>query len=143
MMERNPFVGSWTYRSFLNDPKSATQPNDLLFGLGALHITEAAPDVLNGEIGGDGWGPLELRGSRTYGNPMAARFQGRGVVNGELWVYDYIAFLIPAWPDGVNQVSALVGSVIRTQQHSSTGGGVRPAGVVASFYAVRVPDLER
>jgi hypothetical protein len=33
---------------------------------------------------------------------------------------------------------AIVGSVIRTIPHSNGNGGTAPAGVVASFYAVRV-----
>jgi hypothetical protein len=33
--------------------------------------------------------------------------------------------------------AALAGSVVRTVPHESGGGGVAPAGVVASFYAVR------
>ena len=31
----NPFVGSWTYRSLLNDPDLQTAFNDLQFGLGS------------------------------------------------------------------------------------------------------------
>jgi len=75
-----------------------------------------------------------LKGSRAYGNPMQARFQGVGEIDGERWVYDYQGYLVPDWPDGVNQVAAIVGSVIRTVAHS---GGNAPAGVVCSFYAVK------
>lgn len=69
---------------------------------------------------------------------MQARFQGKGVVSGEEWVYDYIGWLVPAWPNSNDtlQRPAIVGSVVRTVPHSSGSGGVAPAGVVASFYAV-------
>lgn len=45
---------------------------------------------------------------------------------------------MPHWPNGVGQRQAIVGTVIRTLPHS--GGQPSkavPAGVVASFYAVR------
>ena len=135
----NPFVGSWTYRSLLNDPNPATDFEKLEFGLGTLTITDAGPDQLGGSIGGDGWGPLALRGSMNPGNPRQARFQGKGLDNGELWIYDYICWLVPVWPNSTDtlQTAALVGSVVRTIPHSGGDGTVHPAGVVASFYCVR------
>jgi hypothetical protein len=71
---------------------------------------------------------------------MQVRFQGKGIVSGEMWVYDYIGWLVPTWPnsDSTLQRDAIVGSVVRTVPHKSGGGGENPAGAVASFYAVRV-----
>jgi hypothetical protein len=137
-MKDNPFVGKWTYRSLLNDPDVNLDFGKLEFGRGTISIKEDSPQVLTGTIGGDGWS-LTLHGSRAYGSPMQARFQGKGLVAGEEWVYDYIAWLVPVWPnsDATLERSALVGSVVRTLAHSSSGGGMAPAGVVASFYAVR------
>src|SRR6185437_8655807 len=138
-MSDNPFVGSWTYRSLLNDPAIGTAFNDLEFGRGTLVIAAAAPELLTGTIGGDGWS-LALHGSRGYGSPMAVRFQGRGIVGGEEWVYDYIGWLVPVWPnsDASKQRPAIVGSVTRTIPHPTgkDGKAIAPAGVVASFYAV-------
>jgi len=137
-MSDNPFVGKWTYRSLLNDPDVSTAFNDLEFGRGTIEITEGPLEQLLGVIGGPGWS-LALKGSRAYGSPMQARFQGVGVVSGEKWIYDYQGYLVPPWPNGVDQRPAIVGSVIRTIPHSgSAPGTVNPAGVVASFYAVRV-----
>ena len=138
-MSDNPFVGSWTYRSLLNDPDPKKQFNDLQFGLGTIVIEEAAEEVLKGTIGGEGWS-LNLYGSRDYGTPMQVRFQGKGLVSGAEWVYDYIGWLVPVWPnsDDTLQRAAIVGSIVRTVPHSSGNGGVAPAGVVASFYAVRL-----
>lgn len=138
-MNANPFVGTWTYRSLLNDPDVTTDFDKLEFGRGTLVITEASPDTLGGTIGGPGWS-LSLHGAFAYGSPMQARFQGRGVVGGEEWIYDYIGWLVPVWPNSNAglQHAAIVGSVVRTIPHSSGSGGVAPAGVVASFYAVRV-----
>jgi hypothetical protein len=136
-MSENPFEGSWTYRSFLNDPDVNKNFDDLEFGRGTIIIEQAPMQALKGTIGGPGWS-LVLKGARTYGNPMHARFQGVGVVNGEKWIYDYEGYLVPDWPNGVDQIPAIVGSVIRTIPHSgSQPNTVNPAGVVASFYAVR------
>jgi hypothetical protein len=141
-MSDNPFVGSWTYRSLLNDSDVNTDFDALEFGRGTIVINDAPMQLLTGTIGGPGWS-LALKGAREYGNPMHARFQGTGIVNGEQWVYDYDGYLVPAWPNGVQQVPAIIGSVIRTVPHSGgapKGGGpppINPAGVVVSFYAVR------
>jgi hypothetical protein len=133
----NPFVGNWTYRSFLNDPDINKSFNDLEFGVGTLVLEDAPMQSLKGTIGGTGWS-LALKGAREYGNPMHARFQGVGRVNGEKWVYDYEGYLVPDWPNGGGQIPAIVGSVVRTIPHSgSQPDTVAPAGVVCSFYAVR------
>ena len=141
-MSDNPFVGSWSYRSFNNDPDLSIAFNDLQFGIGTIVIEEAPMQLLQGTIGGDTWS-LTLKGAREYGNPMHVRFQGTGVNNGEQWIYDYDGYLVPAWPNGVQQVPAIVGSIVRTVPHSGSppkDGGpapVHPAGVVASWYAVK------
>ena len=136
-MSDNPFVGTWAYRSFLNDADVNKAFNDLEFGRGTIVIEEAPMQSLKGTIGGPTWS-LTLKGARAYGNPMHARFQGVGQVKGEQWIYDYEGYLVPDWPNGVDQIAAIVGSVIRTRPHSGDQPGtVNPAGVVASFYAVK------
>jgi hypothetical protein len=55
------------------------------------------------------------------------------MVGGVQWIYDYNGYYVTHWPNGVDQVEAIVGSVIRTIPHGATN----PAGVVVSFYAVR------
>jgi hypothetical protein len=50
------------------------------------------------------------------------------------WEYDYSGVIACRWPNGVNQVPSLVGTVIRAKPHDGA-----PAGVVASFVAVRQP----
>lgn len=147
-MSDNPFVGSWTYRSFNNDPTQflGTATGDalcqdlenLVFGNGTIVIDDGPMDQLTGTIGGSGWS-LALTGSRSYGDPMTIRFQGKGVVGPEEWIYAYVGYLVPQWPNGVQQVPAIVGSIVRVIPHQDgTGhGAVHPAGVVASWYAVR------
>jgi hypothetical protein len=130
-MLKNPFIGNWTYRSFLSDPNLATPFNDLEFGRATITIEEAPLGVLLGTIGGPGWS-LALSGSINYGDPFSVRFQGKGLVGAEEWIYDYLGYLIKPWPNGVNQVPAITGSVVRTIPH-----GGSPAGVVCSWIAVR------
>ena len=137
----NPFVGTWTYRSLLNDPDVNTAFNDLEFGRGTIQFKAIDSTTLGGTIGGPGW-QLELHGSFGYGSPMQVRFQGKGVVSGAEWIYDYIGWLVPVWPNSNRnlQYPAIVGSVVRTIPHPSGDkkkNGVSPAGVVASFYAVK------
>ena len=129
----NPFVGKWIYRSLLNEPDINKNFNDLEFGRATLVIETAMFDELHGTIGGTDWS-LVLRGSCGYGSPMSVRFQGKGFVGGEEWIYDYIGWLVPVWPNSNSnqQHPAIVGSVVRTIKH-----GTAPAGIVASFYAVR------
>jgi hypothetical protein len=138
-MTDNPFVGTWTYRSLINDPNVNTDFSKLEFGRGTLVITALSSTTLGGTIGGPGWS-LDLHGSFGYGSPAQVRFQGRGIVNGEEWIYDYIGWLVPVWPNSTDtlQRAAIVGSVVRTIPHSGgKPGTINPAGVVASFYAVQ------
>jgi hypothetical protein len=53
-MSDNPFVGSWTYRSLLNNPDVNTVFNNLEFGRGTIEIAEAPMQLLAGTIGGPG-----------------------------------------------------------------------------------------
>lgn len=128
----NPFVGTWTYRSLLNDPAIGTDFDKLEFGRGNLVIAENADGTLKGVIGGPGW-QLALYGGFGFGE--AAWFRGQGVVDKEEWIYDYWATRVPIWPNSTpkQQRAALVGSVTRVIAHSA---GKSPAGAVASFYAV-------
>jgi hypothetical protein len=64
-MSENPFVGSWTYRSFLNDPDVNKSFNDLEFGRGTIIIEQASMRALKGTIGGPGWS-LVLKGARVW-----------------------------------------------------------------------------
>lgn len=129
-------LGTWTYRSFLSITDVNADFNSLEFGRGNIRIDDAPMNVFSGLIYGDGW-QLALNGSITYGNPAALRFQGKGVVGGEEWIYDYEGYVVKPWPNGIDQVPAIVGTIVRTIPHSSGSGGVAPAGVVAQWIAVK------
>jgi hypothetical protein len=137
-MSQKPNLGSlhgkWTYRSFLPISDVNTPFNDLEFGRGTITIAEAPMGVLAGTIGGAGW-QLELSGSINYGDPYSVRFQGRGVLAGAEWIYDYQGYVIKPWPNGIDQVPTIVGSIVRTIPHPDGSGGVAPAGVVCAWVA--------
>jgi hypothetical protein len=127
--------GLWTYRSFLNNPDLKVDFNALAFGSGNLKIETNEDGSLTGKIYDTGW-ELELKGSFQQGSPATLWFQGKGMVNDALWVYDYLCYVVPQIPNGDKQVAALVGSVTRAIPHPNGNGGTSPAGVVCSFYAV-------
>lgn len=132
-MITNPMLGKWSYRSFLRDPNLDVEFNDLRFGAGTLDLDANSTGELIGTLGGTGWG-LGLFGSYSFGAPMHARFQGKGVIGNEEWVYDYYGFLTPKWPNGVDERPSIAGTIVRTVPHSQ---GQAPAGLVASWIAVK------
>ncbi len=138
-MSDNIFAGSWAYRSFYNDPDlTITDLSALELGQGTIVFSDAASGVVAGTIGGPGW-TLNLHGSATYGFPSQVWFQGTGIVGGEEWIYAYVGWMVPVWPNSTDtlQRAAFVGSVTRVIAHSNGSGGTSPAGVVGSFYACR------
>jgi hypothetical protein len=134
----SPLVGKWTYRSFINNPDPDIEFNKLTFAVADLSFDEAEFGKVSGRLSfGDDY--LKLTGTITYGNPFTIRYQGVGatpgtIENGQPWVYDYLGFIAPAWPNGVDQRPAIVGTIVRTVAHS---GGTAKAGFVASWIAVR------
>ena len=78
----NILIGTWTYRSFVNNPDLSVPFNNLEFGRGNIRIDAAPMNEFKGLIYGEGW-QLELNGSTNYGYPFVVRFQGKGIVGGE------------------------------------------------------------
>ncbi len=66
--------------------------------------------------------------------PYRYAFRAGTWLSGEQWIYGYIGWLVPAWPNSTDTLDcpAIVGSVVRTNQWRD------PGRVVASFYAVRM-----
>jgi hypothetical protein len=129
-------LGTWTYRSFLSNPDLDADFDALEFGRGYIRIDATPLDRFSGLIYGPGW-QLTLTGASNYGNPVTLRFQGKGVVSGEEWIYDYEGYVVKPWPNGVAQVPAIVGTIVRTIPHASGNGGTSPAGVVGQWIAVK------
>jgi len=131
-------LGTWTYRSFLSNPDLNADFDALEFGRGNIRIDDAPLQMFSGLIFGPGW-ELKLKGAIAYGNPFNVRFQGVGIVGGAQWIYDYSGFLVPDWPNGIDQRPALVGSIVRTIPHPTgpNNKSTAPAGVVAQWIAVK------
>jgi hypothetical protein len=132
----NPFLGDWTYRSFINDPDISKDFHDLEFGRGELVIEDFAPGSFNGRLVFSDTYQFKLSGSSSLDHPpFSVRFQGVGdTADSQGQIYDYIGYLVPDWPNGIGQRPAIVGSVIRTVAHN---GGKAAAGVVSSWIALK------
>lgn len=137
----NLFQGTWIYRSFLNKPVltdgDPARLAALLFAEATWTVNDAPPDVFQGQLS---FGPgevMDLNGVITPAGGVSGAHvhivgKGRPGTSTEHLFYDYDGSLAEHWPNGVNQVPAITGSVIRVQPHDG-----QPAGVVASFIAVK------
>lgn len=137
----NPFAGTWTYRSFVNNPElTGGDPKKLaalLFAEGTWTVKDTAANVFEGELSFGADGVMDLKGVVTPAQPgipahAHIKGQGRPGTPTEHFFYDYDGSLTEHWPNGVNQVPAVTGSVIRVKPHDG-----QPAGLVASFIAVK------
>ena len=131
--------GKWTYRSFHNNSApvgdDADKALDLIFAEAEFTFeisgTELTGTIRWGHDGLDLKGTIQLASATT---PLSVQIvgTGRADIGTDGWEYDYNACLAHEWPNGIDQVPALVGSVIRAKPH-----GTSPAGYVASFIAVK------
>ena len=157
----NSLPGKWTYRSYLNraditvgdDPEppvrnlvavfgqgstanNAVKALSLIFGEGIMTFDPPSGNAITGDFDMGGGYVLDLKGTMqklSSGDITVELFgTGRTGTPTANWEYDYKAFITPKWPNGVNQIPTLVGTVIRAKSHD---GG--PAGVVASFIAIK------
>jgi hypothetical protein len=124
-------AGTWAYQSYLNQ---ADQP---VFGTGLFSFRMTQPAAVTGTLDMGDDLVLDLKGTITQakaGAPLTAEIIGVGRPGSKTdgWQYDYYAYLAFRWPEGVDQVQSLVGSVLRARPHNG-----QPAGVTASFIAVR------
>jgi hypothetical protein len=155
-------TGKWTYRSYLNradiivnaDPDPAVQalapifgPGiatatsamrafNLVFGEGVMTFDPPTGYAVTGNFDMGGGYVLDLKGTMqasASGDITVELFgTGRPGTKTDNWEYDYRASTTPKWPNGVNQIPTLAGTVIRAKPHD---GGA--AGVVASFIAIK------
>lgn len=133
-------AGRWTYRSYFNDPTMVGDDADkalaLIFAEAVFTFEIPTSSTLKGTIEWSSGG-LDLRGTiEPNGKGGAPLLEivgtGRPGTSTAGWEYDYQAELAYQWPTGVNQVPALLGTVMRAKAHD---GGA--AGLVASFIAVK------
>jgi hypothetical protein len=155
-------AGKWTYRSYANradvlvnaDPGPAVQALapvfgsgaataasslkalNLVFGEGVMTFDTPTGNALTGNLDMGGGYVLDLKGTTqtSASGDIAIDLVGTGRPGTmtDNWEYDYKATTTPRWPNGVGQVPALVGTVIRAKPHDG-----QPAGVVVSFIAIK------
>lgn len=133
-------AGSWTYRSFLNNPAPVNSPDDaaaLIFGEGELVIAEATPGgafTASLSFGGDAVMDLTGTVGDETADPIRIFASGAGRADSPIadFRYDYLFYVVPSWPQGVGQRDALVGSVVRAADH-----GTARTGATASTITVR------
>ncbi|HEX6705266.1 MAG TPA: hypothetical protein VF169_10950 [Albitalea sp.] len=133
--------GNWTYRSFVNnvapvgdDPQRALS---LIFGEGEWRFVSGDDSSFKAVLDFGGGAAMDLFGTVVASvgvGPQVLQITGTGRegTSTAKWVYQYLGYAVPDWPEGVDQVPAIVGTVIRTIPH-----GTGQAGVVASFVALK------
>lgn len=131
-------AGKWTYRSFRNDPTlvgdDAAHALALIFGEGVFDFDEQPDGRFTGGLGmGPGYA-LALTGT-VDGDTFSIVSLGLEGTATAGWRYDYRGTAAPLWPEAVDQLPCLLGTVIRVNAH----GPNSPAGATASFVAVRQP----
>jgi hypothetical protein len=134
-------TGVWTYRSFINNPASVQTADEalaLIFGEGTLTIMEASPaSGFKAELSFGEDAVMDLVGDVTAASgdlPATASVKGRGRADSPVadFAYDYVFYEVPNWPNGIDQRQALVGTVIRVEDH-----GAAKKGATASTVTVR------
>lgn len=135
--------GKWTYRSYHNSTAlvgdDAAAALALIFGEGVFDLTEDGPGKVHGTLDMGGGYALGISGTAGGADredtPRVFALIGLGIDGTPTagWRYDYRGVPAYSWPDGVNQIPCLVGTVVRVYAH----GPGAPAGVTVSFVAVR------
>jgi hypothetical protein len=115
---------------------AALKALNLLFGEGVMTFDQLSGNTVTGIFDMGGGFVLDLKGTmqKTPAGDIAVELIGTGRAGTptENWEYDYKATTTPKWPNGIDQVPSLVGTVIRAKPH-----GTAKAGFVASFIAVK------
>ncbi|GCB52734.1 DUF4779 domain-containing protein [Streptomyces sp. NL15-2K] len=159
-------AGSWTYRSFINRPDLLPDLNPkhivkddvdkwsrYLFGQGVMTFHPTVTGALTGvfEMGTDE-SPLDmhLNGKiEDRDGVIWIQWNAHGLPEtpSDGWLYEYDGRYTAKWPDGRRQVDAIIGSVVRSQQHddlapNQTLDRMAQKGSVASFIMVRTAFVE-
>jgi hypothetical protein len=132
-MSDNPFSGTWTYRSLHNKSEPVDSFDELRLAQAELTLLAVGPGLLSGRLSfGDDY--LAMSGTLQDSDPPTVRLRATGVEGTATagWIYDYVGYLAPSWPEGDAQRPSIVGTVIRTAPHEPN----RLAGQSYSFVAV-------
>jgi hypothetical protein len=115
---------------------AALKALNLVFGEGIMTFDRPSGNNITGIVDFGGGYVLDLKGTMqtTAAGDIAVELFGTGRPGTptDNWEYDYKATTTPKWPNGIDQIPALVGTVIRAKPH-----GTGKAGVVVSFIAIK------
>src|SRR5205085_5073935 len=129
-------TGKWTDRSYHNAPSLVGGDHQaalaLIFGEGVFDFGAGEGNHFHGALGmGTGYAlTLEGEGDEAGFSIVGLGIQGTPTQG---WRYDYHGAGGYEWPEAVDQVPTLLGTVVRVNAH----GPSSPAGYTASFIAVR------
>src|SRR5262245_57148118 len=112
--------GHWTYRGYRNltnlageDPQAALA---LIFAEGVFELYQSDDGRVEGGLGMKTGYALRITGSvETMGNGPSFALIGEGLDGTATagWRYDYRGVVGYMWPNGVDQVPSLLGTVVR------------------------------
>ncbi len=138
-MHNNPFIGTWTYRSFKDIPEPVEDFDEIRLWQAQLILIEDGPGLVKGSIASGDY-ELQIRGAvwmEESDKNVRLRAEGLKGTNTDGWVYDYVGVLAEKWPDGDAQRPAIVGTVMRTMPHPPD----RQANQTYSFVAVNTAPV--
>jgi len=133
-------TGTYTYRSFLNEPNLVGDFNKLQFAEAELTLIS----TLEGKISGLLSWPvadddsvrevMTVEGELVSREPSLIRLRGTGAKGSSIEAFEYVyeVTLAKHWPESTHPRNCLVGSVMRSKDH----GGAK-AGMTASVIAVQ------
>ena len=143
----DPFelVGTYTYRSFINEPGIVGDFSKLEFAEAELTLFSALDGTISGMLS---WptndddserAVMDIAGEIAIPEPLLIRLEGIGRKGSAIEDFDYKYELTLArhWPETTSPKTCLVGSVIRAKNH-----GTAKAGVTASVIAVKRDFVE-
>jgi hypothetical protein len=144
-MEPHELSGTYTYRSFLNEPDVVGDFNKLQFSEAELTLFATLGGGVSGFLS---WptndddsarAVMDIAGQIVTREPLLVRLEGIGRKGSAIETFDYRYELTLAryWPETTRPRTCLVGSVIRAKDH-----GTAKAGVTASVIAVRRDFVE-
>jgi hypothetical protein len=145
-MELYELSGTYTYRSFLNEPGIVNDFKKLQFAEAELTLFAGLDGSISGTLS---WPKkedddserdvMDIEGKVVTREPLLVRLHGVGRKGSAIEAYDYQYELTLAkhWPETTRPRTCLVGSVIRVKDH-----GKAKAGVTASVIAVQRDFVE-
>jgi hypothetical protein len=144
-MDPHELSGTYTYRSFINEPKMVDSFGELQFAQAELTLFAGLDGNVTGFLS---WPTkaddserafMDIEGRMVAREPLLVRLDGIGRKGSaiETFHYRYELTLARHWPETTKPRPCLIGSALRVKDH-----GTAKAGVTASVIAVRRDFVE-